>query len=87
MRLKVTSDLKSRDGTLTKGGNMKNVLAEIHNGIVKAIKRPGISSLVIGTAMQGQGGIGLNGVLYVVAGDTLRKIILAPPSASTTWAL
>ena len=27
------------------------------------------------------------GALFVVSGDTLRKVIVSPPSASTTWAL
>ncbi len=87
MRLKLTAPLHSRDGTLAKGAQMKNVLAEVKGDIVKAAKRPGTALLLSGAAMRGQGGIGFNGFLYAVSGDTLRKIIVSPPSASTTWAL
>ena len=87
MRLKLTAPLQSRDGTLAKGAKMKNLLAEAHGDVIKAMKRPGAALLLSGSAMQGQGCIGLNGVLYNVSGDVLRKIITSPPSASTTWAL
>ena len=87
MRLKLTAPLQSRDGTLAKGAKMKNVLAEVKGDIVKAAKRPGAALLLSGAAMAGQGAIGFSGALYVGSGDTLRKIIVSPPSASTTWAL
>jgi len=87
MRLKLTAPLLSRDGTLAKGARMKNVLAEVKGDVVKAFKRPGAALLLTGSAMQGQGCIGFNGALYNVSGDTLRKIIVSPASASTTWAL
>ena len=87
MRLKLTAPLQSRDGTLAKGAKMKNVLAEVKGDIVKAAKRPGAALLLSGAAMAGQGAIGFSGALYVVSGDTLCKIIVSPPSASTTWAL
>ena len=87
MRLKLTAPLHSRDGTLAKGAKMKNVLAEVKGDIVKAAKRPGASLLLSGTAMKGQGAIGFSGALFVVSGDTLRKIIVSPASESATWAL
>ena len=87
MRLKLTAPLQSRDGTLAKGAKMKNVLAEVKGDIVKAAKRPGAALLLSGTAMKGQGAISFSGALFVVSGDTLRKITVSPPSASTTWAL
>ena len=87
MRLKLTAPLQSRDGTLAKGAKMKNVLAEVKGDIVKAAKRPGAALLLSGTAMTGQGAIGFSGALFIVSGDTLRKIVVSPPSASTTWAL
>ena len=87
MRLKLTAPLQSRDGTLAKGAKMKNVLAEVKGDIVKAAKRPGAALLLSGTAMKGQGAIGFSGALFVVSGDTLRKIIVSPASESTTWAL
>ena len=87
MRLKLTAPLHSRDGTLSKGAKMKNVLAEVKGDIVKAAKRPGAALLLSGAAMTGQGAIGFSGALFVVSGDTLRKAIVSPPSASTTWAL
>ena len=87
MRLKLTAPLQSRDGTLAKGAKMKNVLAEVKGDIVKAAKRPGAALLLSGTAMKGQGAIGFSGALFVVSGDTLRKIIVSPPLASTTWTL
>ena len=87
MRLKLTAPLQSRDGTLAKGAKMNNVLAEVKGDIVKAAKRPGAALLLSGSVMKGQGAIGFSGALFVVSGDTLRKIIVSPPSASTTWAL
>ncbi len=87
MRLKLTAPLQSRDGTLAKGAKMKNVLAEVKGDIVKAAKRPGAAQLLSATAMKGQGAIGFSGALFVVSGDTLRKVIVSPPSSSTTWAL
>ena len=87
MRLKLTAPLQSRDGTLAKGAKMKNVLAEVEGDIVKAAKRPGAALLLSGTAMKGQGAIGFSGALFVVSGDTLRKIIVSPASESATWAL
>lgn len=87
MRLKLTAPLHSRDGTLAKGAKMKNMLAEVKGDIVKAAKRPGAALLLSGASMTGQGSIGFSGALFVVSGDTLRKIIVSPPSASTTWAL
>ena len=87
MRLKLTAPLHSRNGTLAKGAKMKNVLAEVKGDIVKAAKRPGAALLLSGAAMKGQGAIGFSGALFIVSGDTLRKIVVSPPSASTTWAL
>ena len=87
MRLKLTAPLQSRDGTLAKGAKMKNVLAEVKGDIVKAAKRPGAALLLSGTATKGQGAIGFSGSLFVVSGDTLRKIIVSPASESATWAL
>ena len=87
MRLKLTAPLQSRDGTLAKGAKMKNMLAEVKGDIVKAAKRPGAALLLSGASMTGQGSIGFSGALFVVSGDTLRKIIVSPPSVSTTWAL
>ena len=87
MRLKLTAPLHSRDGTLAKGAKMKNMLAEVKGDIVKAAKRPGAALLLSGASMTGQGSIGFSGALFVVSGDTLRKIIVSPPSVSTTWAL
>lgn len=87
MRLKLTAPLHSRDGTLAKGARMKNLLAEVKGDLVKAAKRPGTAVLLSGAAMKGQGAIGFSGALFVVSGDTLRKIVVSPPSASTTWAL
>ena len=87
MRLKLTAPLHSRDGTLAKGAKMKNMLAEVKGDIVKAAKRPGAALLLSGASMTGQGSIGFSGALFVVSGDTLRKIVVSPPSASTTWAL
>ena len=87
MRLKLTAPLHSRDGTLAKGAQMKNVLAEVNGDIVKAAKRPGAALLLSGAAMTGQGAIGFSGALFIVSGDTLRKIVVSPPSASTTWSL
>lgn len=55
MRLKPTAPLHSRDGTLAKGAQMKNVLAEVKGDIVKAAKRPGTALLLSGAAMRGQG--------------------------------
>ena len=66
---------------------MKNLLAEVEGDIVKATKRPGAAVLLSGVGTNGQGMIGFNGALFVVSGDTLRKVIISPPSASTTWAL
>ena len=87
MRLKLTAPLHSRDGTLAKGAKMKNMLAEVKGDIVKSAKRPGAALLLSGASMTGQGSIGFSGALFVVSGDTLRKIIVSPPSVSTTWAL
>ena len=87
MRLKLTSPLHSRDGTLARGAKMKNVLAEVKGDIVKATKRPGAAVLLSGVGTNGQGVVGFNGALFVISGDTLRKVIVSPPSASTTWAL
>ena len=87
MRLKLTAPLHSRDGTLARGARMKNLLAEVNGDIVKAAKRPGAALLLSGAAMTGQGAIGFSGALFSVSGDTLRKIVVSPPSASTTWAL
>ena len=87
MRLKLTAPLHSRDGTLAKGAKMKNVLAEVKGDIVKAAKRPGAALLLSGASMTGQGSIGFSGALFVVSGDTLRKIVVSPPLASTTWTL
>ena len=87
MRLKLTAPLLSRDGTLATGAKMKTVLAEVKGDIVKAAKRPGAALLLSGTAMKGQGAIGFSGALFVVSGDTLRKIIVSPASESATWAL
>ena len=87
MRLKLTAPLHSRDGTLGRGARMKNLLAEVKGDLVKAAKRPGAAVLLSGVGANGQGMIGFNGALFVVSGDTLRKVIVSPPSASTTWAL
>ena len=87
MRLKLTAPLHSRDGTLAKGAKMKNMLAEVKGDIVKAAKRPGAALLLSGASMTGQGSIGFSGALFVVSGDTLRKIIVSPASESATWAL
>ena len=87
MRLKLTAPLHSRDGTLARGARMKNLLAEVKGDLVKAAKRPGTAVLLSGAAMKGQGAIGFSGALFIVSGDTLRKIVVSPPSAGTTWAL
>ena len=87
VRLKLTAPLHSRDGTLAKGARMKNLIAEANGDVVRAAKRPGASALLSGTAAQAQGMVTLNGTIYTVSGDTLRKIVVAPPSFSTTWAL
>lgn len=87
IRLKVTAQLQSRDGTLAKGARMKNLVAEKKGDMIKAIKRPGLSALLAGAVATGQGGITLGGAAYIVSGDTLRKINLTPVSEGTTWAL
>jgi len=87
VRLKLTAPLHSRDGTLAKGAKMKNALAEVQGEVVKLVKRPGAALLLTGSAMTGQGCVGFNGFLFNVSGDVLRKIIVSPPSASTTFAL
>ena len=87
VRLKLTAPLHSRDGTLAKGARMKNLLAEPKGDVVRAVKRPGASALLSGSAAQAQGMVTLNGDVYAVSGDTLRKIVVSPPSFSTTWAL
>ena len=87
MRLKLTAPLHSRDGTLARGARMKNLLAEVKGDIVKATKRPGAAVLLSSVGTNGQGMIGVNGALFVVSGDTLRKVIVSPPLASTTWTL
>ena len=87
VRLKLTAALSSRDGTLAKGARMKNMVAEVKGDIVRAVKRPGAAALLSGSAMAAQGLIALNGDVYSVSGDTLRKIIVSPASFSTTWAL
>ena len=87
MRLKLTAPLHSRDGTLARGARMKNLLAEVKGDLVKAAKRPGASVLLSAIGTNGQGMIGFNGALFVVSGDTLRKVIVSPSSDSATWAL
>lgn len=87
MRLKLTAPLRSRDGTLAKSAGMKNALAELHGDKVKLVKRPGLAILLSGSAMTGQGCIEFGGFLFNVSDDVLRKIIVSPPSASTTWTL
>ena len=87
VRLKLTAPLQSRDGTLAKGAKMKNLVAEVKGESVKAMKRPGISALIIRAEVNGQGAMGLNGALYVVSGDVLRQVIISPPAYSAEWAL
>lgn len=75
MRLKLTSPLQSRDGTLAKGGRMKNCVAEVEGDVIRAVKRPGISTAVQSFASgPGQGMIYLNGVTYTVVNDELNII-------------
>lgn len=87
MRLKVTSTLRSRDGTLARGSNMKNVIAEVVRDRFKIIKRPGGALLLQTPVVTGQGLAELNGFLYMVSGDTLRKVSVSPASVVTTFSL
>ena len=87
IRLKLTAPLHSRDGTLARGARMKNIIAEVKGDIVRAVKRPGASLLLSGTVAAAQGAIEFNGTVYAVSGDVLRKVIVSPPSFSTTWVL
>lgn len=81
MRLKITSELRSRDGTLTKGAAMKNALAEVHGDVIKAIKRPGLDLAFDEFSIPAQGIFGWQSTdgslpqLAVVADDVLS---LAP---------
>ena len=76
VRLPLSADLESRDGTLARDARMKNALLEQIEGDVWAVKRPGVTNAtdVAGGAAAGQGMISLNGQVYIVAGDKLYNI-------------
>lgn len=76
LRLPLAASLESRDGTLARDARMKNALAEVIEGDVWAIKRPGVANAtdVAGGAAVGQGMVALNGKAYIVAGDKLYNI-------------
>ena len=96
MRLPLCYPIESRDGTLNADSKMKNMVAENVEGELVAVKRPGVTNatdvaggLVIGQVVTGQGMIGLNGQLYVVAGDKLygfaASSIGSGSGSSKTW--
>ena len=91
LRLKLCHPLESRDGTLNADSKMKNMVAENVEGELVAVKRPGVTNAtdVAGGLVTGQGMIGLNGQLYVVAGDKLygfaASSIGSGSGSSKTW--
>lgn len=87
MRLPLATTIQSRDGTLAKGAQLKNVLVEAKGDTQRIFKRPGASVLLsLGTTLA-QGAIAFGGAVYVVENDVLRKVILSPASAGPTYPL
>ncbi len=68
MRIGLSTDISTRDGTTDKDAKMSNVFSDDGN----VFKRPATSlgATASGTA---QGGIQSNSLVYVIAGDVLRS--------------
>ena len=70
MRLSLTPDADSRDGTSNRDERMTNVLSENDEGVVLACVRPGLAAIATATGAGG-GEANFNGTLISVFGTTL----------------
>jgi len=69
MRLALTTDLISRDGSVDQDAKLLNCFVE--DGYV--VKRPAVNSDLVDVTGVGQGGIANNSLAYVIFGDVLKS--------------
>lgn len=69
MRIALTSDLISRDGTVDQDAKMLNAYADGE----EAVKRPAASTALATASGTAQGGIANNSLAYMINGDSLRS--------------
>ena len=70
MRLYLTPEVDSRDGSSNKDERLTNVLIENDQGTQLAVVRPGLSSVATSSG-NGNGVVNFNGILISVFGTTL----------------
>lgn len=70
MRLDLTPEVDSRDGSSNKDERLTNVLIENDQGTQLAVVRPGLSSVATSSG-NGNGVVNFNGILISVFGTTL----------------
>ena len=71
MRLPLVSELDSRDGDSDKDSRLTNVLSETDEGVVLAVVRPGLETVVISSG-NGNGIVDFNAELITVFGTGLK---------------
>lgn len=70
MRIPLTPEVDSRDGSSNKDERLTNVLVENDDGTLYAALRPGLSAVVTASG-NGNGMVNFNGVLISIFGTTL----------------
>jgi len=69
MRLNLSTDITSRDGSLSKDSKMQNCFQEGE----EMFKRPAANSALATASGQGQGGVESNSLVFMINGDSLRS--------------
>lgn len=70
MRLPLTTDLSTRDGTLTKDAKLVNSFVDGEN----VFKRPSVNSVLATATGQAQGAIyNTNSLVYAINGDVMKS--------------
>lgn len=70
MRLTLTSDIDSRDGTSAKDERLTNMLGEDDEGLKLTVLRPGLATIATASGAGG-GAVNFNDVMISVFGTTL----------------
>lgn len=69
MRIALSCDISTRDGSLDKDAKMSNCFIEGE----EVIKRPAVDSALVDVTGAAQGGVESNSLVFIINGDTLRS--------------
>ena len=73
MRLPLSTDLTSRDGSVAKDAGLKNAFVEIEGQDSAVFKRPAMNTAFCTASGQGQGGIANNSLVFMINADTVHS--------------